>query len=276
MSENEIKLIINKYLDMYYKNESEPKESYLTYDKSQEGFPIVRTKKGIIYACKYKIKNDKLFKEIHDMECVLIPNSQNDRMTIYICGNSGAGKTTFTKKLCEEIEKIKGGKNIKKLLISKKTSDKNIDSLKNLKRIDISKYMKNPITDLKKYKNNIFIFDDVDTFPDKKMKHAVYNLIDSLLNTGRDKKIDCLITSHLINKGYFSKNALNECPYITFFGNTGSDYAISYYLKTYLGYNKDLIHKLLNLPSRYVTIYKSHPQIAIYENGCFIINNKYK
>lgn len=276
MSEKEIKSIINNYLDLYLKKELQPKESYLTYDKSQEGFPIVRTPKGIIYACSYKIKNDKLFKEIHNTECVLIPNSQNDRMTIYICGISGAGKTTFSRKICNEIEKIKGGKNIEKILISKKKSDENIDCLKNLTRIDIDKYMKNPIKDLRKYKNKIFIFDDVDTFPNKKMKHAVYNLIDSVLNTGRTTKNDCIITSHLINKGYFSKNILNECPYITFFGNSGSDYAISYYLKTYLGYNKNLIHKLLSLPSRYVTIYKSHPQIAIYENGCFIIDNKYK
>jgi hypothetical protein len=64
---------------------------------------------------------------------------------------------------------------------------------------------------------------------------------------------------------------MNEMQSMTVFPKSGSAQQIKYALKTYFGLDKNQIENIINLPSRWVTIFKGFPQTVMYENGAFIL-----
>ena len=122
--------------------------------------------------------------------------------------------------------------------------------------------------------NDLVLFDDTDTIQDKKIKEAISRLKNDILETGRHSNIYVVITSHLINgiSRTDTRTILNECTSLTIFPKSGSTYQIIYVLKNYIGLNKNQINYILNLPSRWVTIFKNFPQYCIFEKGCFLLN----
>jgi hypothetical protein len=65
---------------------------------------------------------------------------------------------------------------------------------------------------------------------------------------------------------------LNEATTVCFFPRAGSTYHIKTYLTKYVGLEKNQIKKILNLPSRWVALYRSYPMYVLYEKGIYLLN----
>jgi hypothetical protein len=55
--------------------------------------------------------------------------------------------------------------------------------------------------EIKEFENSILIFDDIDVIPDKKIREAVYKIMNLALEVGRHYKINMVITNHLPTNG---------------------------------------------------------------------------
>ena len=139
-------------------------------------------------------------------------------------------------------------------------------------RIQINEeLLENPIQP-EELQNSLVIFDDIDTIPDKKLNEAVRSLRDDLLETGRSYNIYMCNTSHQLMNYKHTRTLLNESTAVTFFPKSGSSYHIKRFLKEYCGLEKKQIQKILELPSRWVTINKVYPCFILYEKGAFLLN----
>ena len=188
----------------------------------------------------------------------------------YIAGQTECGKTYYCKRYLQQLRKVHPDKKI--FIISDVDEDPELDCIPNVKRLKLDDELadkKPPKPEV--FKNSIVLFDDIDSIQNKKVYAMIQNLRDSLLRRGRHDDISTLITSHLLTNYKDTRIILNECNAITIFCRSGSTYGIKYLLKKYIGLDKKQIQKLINLPSRWVTIYKFHPQYVIYEKGVYIL-----
>ena len=67
-----------------------------------------------------------------------------------------------------------------------------------------------------------------------------------------------------------TRNLLNESNKVIFF-NSGSNYHITRYLKTYCGLDPQTIKKITALKSRWTMISQSIPSYILHEHGLFMI-----
>lgn len=70
-----------------------------------------------------------------------------------------------------------------------------------------------------------------------------------------------------------TRSMINESSEITFYPRSGSTYQISNFLKTYIGLTPTQIQRILNLPSRWVTVHKSYPTYVFHEKGAYLVNS---
>jgi hypothetical protein len=216
-----------------------------------------------------KKKSEKDFK-IYD-EGVIQPLPRfNKTERCFIAGQTECGKTYWCRKYLEQLRKVHPEKQI--FVISDVEEDPEIDGIKNLVRFKLDEELidKNPIKP-EKFRDSIVVFDDIDSIQNKKLYAVIQNLRDSLLRRGRHEDISTLITSHLLTNYKDTRIILNECNSITIFCRSGSTYGIKYLLKKYVGLDKKGIEKVINLPSRWVSIYKNYPQYILYEKGVYVL-----
>jgi hypothetical protein len=64
---------------------------------------------------------------------------------------------------------------------------------------------------------------------------------------------------------------MNEMTSVTIFPKSGSAQQIRYALTTYYGLSKQQVQNILNIRSRWVTVYKSYPMTVLHEKGAFIL-----
>lgn len=196
------------------------------------------------------------------------------RKVYFIAGPAGSGKSTLAAQLIKDYMKMFPET---QFFFVSRTMGKDDPALKDLKinqiRLDQS-LLEKPI-DIEKEvgKRSIFFFDDCNTITDDKLKKYVEKLMMDIMEVGRRLNINIIITQHLLNGNdkKLNRSILNEANYISFFPRSGSSYAITYCLKTYFGLTKKEIDKILNLPSRSVTIIKDYPRIVLYEGGVYIL-----
>jgi hypothetical protein len=50
-------------------------------------------------------------------------------------------------------------------------------------------------------KDSVTIFDDIDVISNKRIRDAVYNILNQVLEIGRHFKITCIVTNHLPTNG---------------------------------------------------------------------------
>ena len=226
---------------------------------------------------KIKNKSSKIGKKefkIHD-DGILQPLPRFDKTErCYIAGQSESGKSYYIGQYLEQL--IKVFKNKKIYVFSDVEADPSIDDVfkgkKNMIRFSLDAELldKDPI-EPKLFKDSICVFDDIDSIQNPKILKYVQTLRDSILKRGRHENITCLITSHLLTNYKDTRIILNECNNIVLFCRAGSTYSIKYFLQKYIGLDKNEIHKVLNLPSRWVSINKNANQYVLYEKGAFII-----
>ena len=201
-----------------------------------------------------------------------IPNTDQERNILYITAPSGQGKSYYTKHYADQYRKIYPKREI--YLFSSLSDDSSIDKIKNLRRIKLTpEFLSDDIT-AGDFKDSLVIFDDTDCITDKRVKLKVNAILNSLLETGRHFNSSVVYTSHSACSGNDTKKILNECHSITIFPNGLGGRSLKYLLDQYLGLDKDQIKKIKQLDSRWVTIVKTYPLVALYEKGAYVLNNK--
>lgn len=198
----------------------------------------------------------------------LIPDHTKERDIIYITGASGSGKTTFTANYIKEYKKTYKKNEI--YVFSALKEDEKLDSL-GIKRIKVDKNLiEDPLT-IDDFKNSLVIFDDIDVIGDKKLREAVYKILNAILETGRHSKTSCVNTNHLPTAKNETRRVLNEAHMIVYFPHSGSVRGINYLLTDYVGLTKEDIQIIKGMKSRWCCIFKNYPQIAMTERQLWFV-----
>ena len=197
----------------------------------------------------------------NDAKFQLVPNPKTERHILYITGPSGSGKSTFARKYLEEYKKAFKDNPI--YLFSSLPDDESLGSVQPKRlRLDESLYL-DPIP-IKDFAKSVVIFDDIDVISDKKIREAVYNTLNQVLEIGRHFSITCLVTNHLPSNRSDTRRILNECHSFTYFPRSSSA-KIKYVLTEYLGLDKRQISAFKKMHSRWVCIIKNYPGIFVSE-----------
>ena len=253
---------LNKLLK---KNEPIPSDLIKSDRDLYDSIKMIRDKSSKIGKKEFKIHDDGILQPLPRFD-------KTERC--YIAGQSESGKSYYIGQYLEQL--IKVFKNKKIYVFSDVEQDPSIDDVfkgkKNMIRFSLDAELldKDPI-EPKLFKDSICVFDDIDSIQNPKILKYVQTLRDSILKRGRHENITCLITSHLLTNYKDTRIILNECNNIVLFCRAGSTYSIKYFLQKYIGLDKNEIHKVLNLPSRWVSINKNANQYVLYEKGAFII-----
>lgn len=224
--------------------------------------------------CGEGIDNDKKQKTefiIHDSgKLQPLPNFKKTER-LYIAGPTESGKSFYIKNFLLQYRKVYPDRDIH--IFSNVESDPEIDVIPKIKKykLDLQLNSQNGFIKSEKLANSMVVFDDIDRIQNKNISNIIKNLRDDLLTKGRHEDISVIVTNHLLTDYKDTRIILNESNSFTFFPKSGSVYGLNYILKTYLGLGKDQIKKVMNLNSRWVTIYKLYPNYVLYEKGAFIM-----
>lgn len=218
-----------------------------------------------------KILNRTQGKEIilNNGEIYPMWDETKERQVFMITGMSGSGKSTYTSELIKIYHKQYPKNRI--LIFSNKLEDPVFDSLKYVNRVEIDDELIEDPLNLDELRNTLIIFDDIEGNPDKKINIEMDRLRDLILQQGRSYKTSFIYISHLANNYKQTRTILNECNAITLFPAMTTKHSLKYLLEKYFGFDKNDINKVVNLPSRWVTIYKA-PVFTLYSKGCYLIN----
>jgi Cdc6-like AAA superfamily ATPase len=247
-----------------------------TYDNNK-GKPIARfltgKNKGIrTLNITDKEKSSGLGNDLYFRDNILPVPDLEKRQIMYIAGPSGAGKTTMISHYIDSFSKA--FKKVPIIVFSRKKSDPALDK-KNVYWFPIDdRLIDEPIDITQEIKDGaLIIFDDCNTIQDDKLRKSVSKLMADILEVGRQYNIYCIVTSHLINPNERKDGRIifNELDNLVIFPKSGNKYQMNYALTKYFGLDKKNIHRILNLPSRWVLISKGYPNYCLYENGAFIL-----
>jgi len=197
----------------------------------------------------------------------LLNFNRNERL--YVTGSSGSGKTYFSTELIKQY--LKHYKNNNLIIISGVDVNEDLQDLEP-SIIDPVDLVQEPLRD-DEIRDSIILFDDVLSIPNKLVRNNIIAVINNLMETNRHTNTTLIIINHLINDFHNTRKILNESSSITFFPKSSAKNNIKKYLKTYEGLNDKLIRKIVNLPSRAVSLYKGSElgEYILYERGCFMI-----
>jgi energy-coupling factor transporter ATP-binding protein EcfA2 len=209
-----------------------------------------------------KIANDSKFQQV--------PNTKSEREILYITGRSGSGKSTYTRMYLEQYKKKYKQHPI--YMFSSLAEDSSLDSIKP-KRFKIDDKLHEDPIDVKDLADSCVIFDDIDVISNKKIKEAVYNILNQVLEIGRHYKISCIVTNHLPTNGNWTRRILNESSCFVYFPASSSG-KIKYVLTEYLDIDKKQIKYFKNCNSRWICIYKNFPMYFISEHEITLLNTQ--
>jgi len=200
-----------------------------------------------------------------------IPDPEKQREILYITGPSGSGKSTYSCNYIAQYRKLHKGNPV--YLFSALNDDESLEPI-NPKRIIIDERLITEPLKCEDFKNSLVIFDDIDVISDKKQREEVYKILNQILETGRHFNVSCIITNHLPTAGKDTKRVLNECHSITYFPHSGSGRGLKYLLTEYLGLDKKTIKKIRSCKSRWATIFKNYPNVAMTEKEAFLVSEE--
>lgn len=205
---------------------------------------------------------------IHDGILRPLP-SMDSRQCIYVTGPSGSGKSTYIAKYAEMYKKQHKDKN-PVVLFSRLGEDESLDYIKPT-RIEITDELLEDPIEPEELTDTMTIFDDTDTIRDKKLLKEIDSLKDDLLQVGRHNNTHVVIVSHMMTNYKQTRAVLNECHAIVFFPKSGNRHAITYVLTKYFGVSKKDLERIMDLPSRWVALYKNFPMFVLYEKGAYLL-----
>lgn len=197
----------------------------------------------------------------------LVPNNKTERQCIYICGQSGSGKSYFTSNFVKEYKKLNPKNSI--YVISSIDEDKSIDSLKPIRLNVLStEFLEDDISS-EDFKDSLVIFDDIDVFGNK-VRKKIMAIVNNILQIGRHFNVSVCFTTHNPCAGNETKILLAEAHIITIFPKTTGNRALKYLLDNYLGLDSKQIDKIKKMKSRAVSIIRGYPMVIIGEKQAFL------
>lgn len=226
---------------------------------------------------KIYISGDKDDKELKTVEKIqidkgkfqLVPDKKVERHSLCVVGRNGSGKSYFIRDYIKEFIKVYG-EDYDIYLFSSKETDKELDSIKQIKRLKVDMtFVDNPI-DYKALSNTMVIFDDIDALTPKPLKEAIYHLRDKILQNGRSYKIHIISSNHSETERNINV-PLKESNSITFFlrnYNKGTRYLIDSYAGLL---DSKQIKILRNNNTRATTILKTYPNVILQERNVYTL-----
>lgn len=269
-----------------FSNKSRDSVLHCLYCKTKFTRPDTR-KRHEDYTCRFKQINEMMGKylnvyeqdkgckdlSVDDGTLQPLPNP-NIREVLYIAGPAGSGKSYYMSKWLKESELIL---NKEIILFSRLQDDAAFDELGEITRVNISELGDDniPIDDLK---DSICIFDDIETSENPKITRYLEKLRDDCIKNGRDhsyngEDIYVISTNHQVTDYKATRDLLNECTSLTVFPKSSGTYGIKYALQKYFGLGKNQIEKILNINSRWITLYKTYPAYCITEHQLFFLSD---
>lgn len=206
----------------------------------------------------------------------------NGRLTMFIAGNPGAGKSYLSK---EMIKLLPPTCNIL-LFTALEESDGNFDELdkSHFYKIKMEPEILSQIS-LKEIRDRssdtLLLFDDVDKISDKKISDLTFKIMEDALANGRGHKkhdgkgdIHVICTSHALNDYRKTKYSLENSDYVALFpGSTTNRQMHTMFDK--LGLDKELCIKMIRLGKsgiiRSIIIHKVAPMYIIFGNKIMLI-----
>lgn len=209
-------------------------------------------------------------------EFVPLPNDTTNRTVSYCAGQSGSGKSYYTKQYVKELMKQKKGRPV--YLISPFKTDESLDDI-NPQRIKIDMELVEDPIDPKEFQDSCVIFDDIDSIKLKKrkdtkeLKEALYELLNQCLEIGRHYNIDVIQTNHILCAGNDTKRILNESHNITFFPHSGSKASMKRLCEEYGGIDLKTLKDIKKIKTRWATIHRNYPIIISTQKKIFNPND---
>lgn len=231
---------------------------------------------GCNLCCYGSGENDDIGDEIDVNDGKIYPMPTIDeRMVYYVAGPSGSGKSTYASHL---ISGFKSEFPKKRIYVFSRTDPYTDPSLAPLNPIYVEcneELIETPIDITSQLdEESLILFDDCNTIQNDKIRKAIEKLMGDILEVGRKLGIWIIITNHLVipNERKIARTILNEMQSLTVFPKSGSQQQIKYVLEKYYGINKKQIEDIMNVPSRWITIFKNYPMTVMHEHGAFILN----
>ena len=265
-SENDLKLLDAKFFSqlpstMKKVDLEELKDSIITKHEP-ENKELTEYWKEAMSMIKTKTKNGL---RIRGGKMIPIPNKKVVEK-LYISGPSGSGKSTYASIWLKEYLRIYKDDPI--FVFSSVGFDQALDKFDPIRiPMDASVGGLQP----QDFAESVVVFDDVDTITDSRIRKAVCALRDNLLECGRHYETRMVCTSHIISNYSSTRKLLNEATSVTFFPTAGSTFHIKRFLQFYGGLSKKQIERILVLPSRWVTLFKTFPMMVLYEKGSYML-----
>lgn len=222
-----------------------------------------RAKKIIDNKCKYEF-------EIHDGgKMQICPTVLPER--VYISGQNGSGKSYLSGIYAREYNKLFPKNKI--IMFSVHEKDKAYDEVKKMIRVNLKdESLTEKVLEVPKFKNTLVIFDDCDSIQDKKLKTYITNFELDLLTNGRKYNIYMLTLSHMLMNYKATREKINECSRVIMFGQAGSKYHITRFLRIHGGLDSKQIKRVFALPSRWFCISVNYPNYILYETGAYLLS----
>lgn len=213
--------------------------------------------------------------EINDKELIpLFCPDKDQNIRIYMCGQSGCGKSYLTSQILSNYCKIYKTKAI--YIFSTLDYDSSYDSNPKLKN-KIHRYLLDDenvelLAELKDedLKDSLCVFDDFLLF-NPRLKKIIDSLKDILLKRGRHYNIDTIIINDKIMDGHKSKTELNQCNYIIIFPKCTNNKHLNMFIDNYLGLQPIISNLIKKVNSRWVCFSKNYPRYAVYQHGVFML-----
>lgn len=243
----------------------------------EQGLPIATVKGGdadgeFVFLDKENKSGDKSF-TIRNGKFQRLPNYL--MRVHYICGPAGVGKSTRCAEYMKWYKKLNPENRI--ILLSRVDDDPAFEGI-DYKRLMLTNSMADIPMQIEEIGSDcLCVFDDLDTISSKKLIKSVYNFERQILELGRHKNIQMLITSHLINgiDRELTRTIHNELDTMTIFPQGANIYQVTFNLQNYWGLTPKQIRKIMNTDSHWVTLFKKHPQLMLTEYKiCFLSDLK--
>ena len=225
-----------------------------------------------------KIYNEAL-EDIKDVtfDCLNLENSDEMQVLprkdvvekLYISGVSGSGKSTYTGKYIKQFKNM--FKEDPLYIFSSVAQDEALDKHDPI-RIPLDNELIDDPLQIDDFNNSLTVFDDTDTIRNKPLKKIVNDIKAEMIEIGRHHNARMIVTSHILSNYKDTRQILNECTSITFFPRASGPYHIKRFLKVYAGLSNEKIEKILELPSRWVTLYKCYPSYLVWEKGICLVS----